>query len=126
MTAFSLRSGLAVAAGLIVLALVLKAAGHAGYLGADAPTRSAMVVSALLIAWYGNVIPKVVLRSPQAIAARRVAGWAFVLCGIVTAALWAFAPLSLALPAAIGVTVAAMALSVGACVVLRGRPSPSA
>ena len=88
MTRSKTIEGLLLAAGLIALSLALAWAGRTGLIGPDQPTRISMAAYGLFIAYYGNAIPKVLMRSERAIAARRFAGWAFVLCGIATSALW--------------------------------------
>jgi hypothetical protein len=76
-------------------------------LGADTPVRIMMI------------FPKAVLRTPVARASRRFAGWVFVLGGLVSAALWAFAPLAIATPAAMTVTAGSAILAIGFCFLTR-------
>jgi hypothetical protein len=90
-----------------------------GILGADTPVRVMMVFNALLLAYYGNAIPKAVLRTPVARASRRFAGWVFVLGGLISGALWAFAPLDIATPAAMTVTAGSAVLALGYCFLAR-------
>jgi len=92
MTKPNITEGLVLATGLIAISLGLAWAGKAGMIGADLPTRITMAISALFIAYYGNSIPKVLLRSERAIMARRLSGWAFVLAGLATAVLWFVMP----------------------------------
>ncbi|MEQ1755103.1 MAG: hypothetical protein ABL973_13340 [Micropepsaceae bacterium] len=96
MTTSKMTEGLILATGLIAISLGLAWAGKAGMVDADLPTRVTMAISGLFIAYYGNSIPKVLLRSEKAIWARRVIGWAFVLSGVGTAALWFILPVKLA------------------------------
>lgn len=96
MTTSKVTEGLILATGLIAISLGLAWAGKVGMVGADLPTRMTMAISGLFIAYYGNSIPKVLLRSEKAIMARRLIGWAFVLSGLGTAALWLFLPVNLA------------------------------
>jgi hypothetical protein len=49
-----------------------------------------MALYGLFIAYYGNSIPKVLMRSERAITARRFAGWAMVLAGLATTGIWIF------------------------------------
>ncbi|MEQ1819184.1 MAG: hypothetical protein ABL871_11295 [Terricaulis sp.] len=90
-------------------------------LGADTPVRVMMVFNALLLAYYGNAIPKAVLRTPVARAARRFAGWVFVFGGLISAGLWAFAPLDIATPAALTVTAGSAVLAFGYCFLSRSN-----
>jgi uncharacterized membrane protein len=108
------HSGL-VAAAMIAVSLAAAWGVMTGVLGADAPIRLMMVANALLLAYYGNAIPKAVLRTPVARSARRFAGWVFVLGGLISAALWAFAPLDFATPIALTVTAGSAILALGYC-----------
>ena len=109
--------GLAIA--MIALSLALAWAAKAGAVDGDLPTRISMVIAGLVIAFYGNVIPKLVLRSARARSARRLAGWAFVLSGLVCAALWAVAPLDVAMPVSIGMIASTVVLVFGSCILTR-------
>ena len=107
-------------AGLVATAMIAVSLAAAwgvmtGVLGHDAPVRLMMVFNALLLAYYGNAIPKAVLRTPVARNARRFAGWVFVLGGLISAALWAFAPLDIATPIALAVTAGSAILAIGYC-----------
>ena len=99
MTTSKVTEGLVLAAGLIAISLGLAWAGKAGMIGADLPTRVTMAISGLFIAYFGNAIPKVLLRSEKAIMARRMIGWAFVLAGLATAFLWFLLPVDQAVGA---------------------------
>lgn len=92
MTTPKVTEGLVLALGLIAISLGLAWAGRAGMIGADLPTRITMAISGFFIAYYGNTIPKVLLRSERAIMARRLSGWAFVLAGLATAGMWLILP----------------------------------
>ena len=96
MTRSKVTEGLVLALGLIAISLGLAWAGRAGVVAADVPTRITMVISCLLISFYGNAIPKVLLRSGNAIAARRISGWTMVLAGLSAAALWVTQPVDAA------------------------------
>jgi uncharacterized membrane protein len=74
-----------------------------------------MILSMLMIAYYGNTIPKVIAREAAARRALRLAGWAFVLAGLASAALWAFAPLDAATPVSIALVGGAVVLAFGSC-----------
>ena len=110
-----------VATAMIAVSLAVAWGVMAGQLGADAPTRTMMAVNSLLLACYGNAIPKAVLRSAASRTGRRFAGWVFVLAGLISAALWAFAPLDIATPAALTVTAGSAVLAFGYCFLSRGR-----
>jgi len=107
-------------AGMVATAMIAVSIAAAwgvmtGALGAGTPVRVMMVFNALILAYYGNAIPKAVLRTPIARAVRRFAGWVFVLGGLISAALWAFAPLDIATPAAMTVTAGSAILALGYC-----------
>ncbi len=107
-------------AGLVATAMIAVSLAAAwgvmtGVLGHDAPVRLMMVGNSLLLAYYGNAIPKAVLRTPVARSGRRFAGWVFVLGGLISAALWAFAPLDIATPIALAVTAGSAILAIGYC-----------
>lgn len=121
----TITQGLAVAIAMIAAALAVSWGAHKGLLGADASFRGLMVANALLLAYYGNAIPKAVLRSAALRAGRRFAGWVFVLAGLISAALWAFAPLDVATPAAISVIAAAIVLASGYCFLSRSKTAGS-
>jgi hypothetical protein len=107
------------AAFLIAISLALAWAARAGAVPGDWPTRITMILSTLMIAYYGNAIPKMILRSAAARNARRFAGWAFVLAGFAAAALWAVAPLDIATPASIAIVGGAVLLVFGYCLLAR-------
>jgi len=98
-----LIQGVAVAAVLITLALVLVYARAKGLLdkGDGSPAvRIFGVVTGLVLAYYGNVIPKrsACVDPLSASAARRqrllrFSGWVFTLAGVAYAAIWALAPM---------------------------------
>ncbi|NOT40472.1 MAG: hypothetical protein HOP13_08270 [Alphaproteobacteria bacterium] len=113
-------------AGLVATAMIAASLAAAwgvttGVLGPDTPVRVMMVFNALLLAYYGNAIPKAVLRTPVARSGRRFAGWVFVLGGLISAALWAFAPLDIATPIALTVTAGSAILAIGYCRLSRAK-----
>src|SRR5579872_1839031 len=84
---------------MLVLALGATFAYKLGYIGRDPVTRLVMGVIGLWIAWYGNQMPKAMVRVPvpaSAGQARRVASWSMVLSGLLYAGMWAFAPIPVA------------------------------
>ena len=92
--------GLVVAGLLIGSALAIVAARRLHLLGGpDLAPRLFGLVCGLVLAAYGNVIPRRLVRyepdsgrPARRQAALRFAGWAFVLAGLTNAAIWAFAP----------------------------------
>lgn len=104
-----------VATAMIAVSLAVAWGVMAGQLGADVPTRAMMAINSLLLAYYGNAIPKAVLRSAASRAGRRFAGWVFVIAGLTSAALWTLAPLDIAASAAITIIAGAVVLAFGYC-----------
>lgn len=115
----NLAQSAVLALGLIAISLSLAWAGRAGYVDGDWPTRITMILSTLMIAYFGNMIPKAIKRTANARAASRLTGWAFVLAGLAATALWAFAPLDLAMPASIAIIGATVVLVFGYCLLAR-------
>ncbi|MBP6011312.1 MAG: hypothetical protein KBA31_03705 [Alphaproteobacteria bacterium] len=114
-----------VATAMIGVSIVAAWGVMTGALDGDTPVRVMMVFNALILAYYGNAIPKAVLRTPIARAARRFAGWVFVLGGLISAALWAFVPLDIATPAAVTVTAGSAILAFSYCFLNRSRSEAS-
>ncbi len=74
-----------------------------------------------MIAYYGNRAPKAVAPSACARQVARVAGWSFVLSGLVYAGLWALAPIPVALAAGTAVIAAGMIVTLAYGFRLRAR-----
>jgi len=94
-----LARAVVVAGLLIAAALAAVGARRAGLIADADPARISGILSGLVLAFYGNVIPRRLVRyepdSPQPArrqAALRFSGWAFVLAGLANALVWAFAP----------------------------------
>jgi hypothetical protein len=95
-----LTFGLAVACGFLAIALTARYLEAAGLVDADSSRRATQVVIGLLLAVYGNFMPKRATASGVAVchsrwsqSALRVGGWAMALAGLLHAAFWAFAPI---------------------------------
>jgi hypothetical protein len=108
-------AGVIAAAVLLAVSAGLKLLVARGLVPAEAAPRGTQALIGLMLAAYGNYMPKVLgsLANP-AVAARtqlalRIGGWAFALAGLAYAALWAFAPIGLADALSIPVIAAAMA-----------------
>lgn len=92
-----LIGALAWAGGIIALALGATFARKLGYIDSDTVTRVVIGINGLMIAWFGNRMPKAVVPSAYARQVTRIGGWAMVLSGLVYAGLWAFAPIPVAI-----------------------------
>jgi hypothetical protein len=85
----------------LVVALTLKWAAAHHIVSSDMPVRGIEVLMGLMIAFYGNAIPKTLLRFREGKAEggrtqslRRTIGWLLTVGGLGFAAVWASAPLS--------------------------------
>jgi hypothetical protein len=117
----TIGEGLALGALIIAASLGNVVAQKTGLISPDGGTRGSMVIFSLIIAYYGNVIPKVIVRSERALAARRFAGWAFAMSGLASAALWIAAPRDIATTASIALIGSAIVLVFGYCLISRRR-----
>jgi hypothetical protein len=112
--------GLGVAALVLVAAAALRYAEAAEILGGDGARRAMQILVGLVLAAYGDRMPKAYAsalqrpcRGGRIQSVIRVGGWSMTLAGLGYAALWALAPLAFA-------DVASMALVGSACAVLIG------
>ena len=112
---------LVVAGALVAAALAATAARQAGWIDADAVTRIVMGGTGLMLAWYGNRMPKRFVPAAAARRVNRVGGWSMAISGLIYGALWAFAPLDLALWLGCGAVMLGMAVTVGYCVSVARR-----
>jgi hypothetical protein len=107
--------------GIILLALCATGARKLGYLDGETVTRLVVGANGLMIAWFGNRLPKAFVPGARARSARRVAGWSLVLSGIVYAGLWAFAPIPVAVAAGSAAVITGIAVTFGYCLSLRSK-----
>ncbi len=107
----------------IMLALALGAsfAYRRHLIDHDTVTRVVSGAIGLWMAWYGNRIPKRFTRSAPARQVQRVAAWSTVLSGLVYAALWAFAPIPVAIWYGSGAILTGLVLTFGYCLSGPGR-----
>ncbi|AQA00951.1 ammonium transporter [Sphingopyxis sp. QXT-31] len=106
---------------MIALALGATALRQFGYIDADTMTRVVVGINGIMIAWYGNRMPKTLAPGNIARRVQRVGGWAFVLSGLVYAALWAFAPIDVAVGGGCAAVLGGMAVTLAYCLSLRRR-----
>lgn len=116
-----LMGSLAWGGGLIALALAATVARDLDYITSDTVTRMVMGATGLMIAWYGNRMPKAFVPSAAARQVARVGGWSMALSGLVYAGLWALAPFSVALVIGCGAVLAGIAATIGYCLSLRAK-----
>jgi hypothetical protein len=116
-----LVGSLAWGGGMVALALAASLARKLGYVDADTVTRVVVGVNGLMIAWYGNRMPKTFVPSASARQARRVGGWSMALSGLVYAGLWAFAPIQTATFGGCGALIVGLAVTFGYCLALRDK-----
>jgi hypothetical protein len=116
-----LITDLAWGVGILVVALVASFARKLGYVDGDTVTRVVMGLTGLMIASFGNRMPKAFVPSSCARQARRVAAWSMVLSGLVYAGLWAFAPIPAAVAGGCGAVLLGIAVTVGYCISLRSK-----
>lgn len=120
-----LVSDLAWGGGILVLALGASFARKLGYVDADTVTRMVMGATGLMVAWFGNRMPKRIVPSSRARQAARVGGWTMTLSGLVYAGLWLFAPIQLAVAGGCSAVIAGIAVTLGYCLSLRAKAKAS-
>jgi hypothetical protein len=116
-----LMAGLTWGFGIVAVALSASTARKLGYLDAETVQRLVIGANGLMVAWYGNRMPKAFVPNAGARRARRVGGWAMVLSGLVYAGLWAFAPMAVATIGGTAAILAGMAVTLGYCLTLRRK-----
>ncbi len=107
--------------GIVGLALGATFARDQGLVDGDMVTRIVMGATGLMVAWFGNRMPKAVVPSAWGRQANRVGGWSMALSGLVYAGLWAFAPTDVAIVGGSGAVILGIAVTLGYCLSLKGR-----
>ena len=116
-----LINSLAWGGGILVLALAATLARNLGYIDQEATMRIVLGATGLMIASFGNRIPKTFAPSAGARKAQRVAAWSMVLSGLVYAGAFIFAPVMTAVVVGCGAVILGMAVTFGYCLSLRNR-----
>jgi hypothetical protein len=116
-----LKQGIAWGGSVLVVALCAVLARKLGYIDSDTVNRVVFGTNGLMIAWYGNQMPKAVVPGCQAFKARRVAAWSMVLSGLLYAGLWAFAPVPVATAVGTLAVFAGVAVTLSYCFSLRAK-----
>src|SRR5262245_34882919 len=113
-------SALGIAAFMLVTAAALRYAQGLDVISAEAARRANHTVIGLVLALFGNLMPKDIARSRMSACASwrlqsplRVGGWLFTLAGLVYAGFSALAPIAIADTVAISVVAAATLITVG-------------
>lgn len=120
------RMDLAWGVGIVLLALAATFARNQGWIDEDTVTRIVLGAIGLMVAWFGNRMPKRFVPSERARRASRFAGWSMALSGLVYAGMFAFAPLAAAIvvgPAAVAIGLLA---TIAFCLRLRAEGRVSA
>lgn len=116
-----LIDGFAWGGSIVALAIGATLAHKLGYIEADTVHRVIFGSIGLMVAGFGNRIPKAFVPSAQARRAKRVAGWSMVLSGVIYAGMWVFAPIPLATWGGLGAILAGMAVTMGYCLSLQSK-----
>ncbi|QIK79890.1 ammonium transporter [Sphingomonas piscis] len=106
---------------MILVALAATAARKAGLLDADTVTRIVLTIIGLMVAWYGNRMPKTFTPNASARQVQRFGGWSMALSGLLYATLWALAPFDAALWLGCGAIMAGIAATAIYGFSLRGK-----
>jgi len=107
--------------GIVGLALVASQLRSQGMIDAETTTRIVLAATGLMVAWFGNRIPKAFVPSARARQAKRVAGWSLAISGLIYAGLFAFAPMDAAVAGGCGAVALGILITFAYCLSLRGR-----
>jgi hypothetical protein len=118
--------GIAWGGGIVALALGATLARQLGYIDSDTVTRLVIGMNGIMIAWYGNRMPKILAPSDTARRLARVAGWSLALSGLIYAGFWAFAPIPVAVIGGCVAVGAGIAVTLGYCLSLRAKARAAA
>lgn len=121
-----LVTAVAIASTLIAVTLGLNWAEAEGLVGADMSVRAVIVLAGLVLAWYGNEVPKAIVRSERARTAKRFSGWVFTLAGLGSAAGGVLLPIDMAVTAELAVVGGGLLLVVFYCLATRQGPQATA
>lgn len=116
-----LVSDLAWGIGIVVLALASSYARKLGYIEAETVTRIVMCSIGLMVAWFGNRMPKKFVPNDLARRAARVGGWSMALSGLLYASLWVFAPMQVAVAGGSAAVILGILVTIGYCLSLRSK-----
>lgn len=116
-----LVSNLAWGIGIMVLALASTYARGLGYIEAETVTRIVMCAIGLMVAWFGNRMPKRFVPNAWARQAARVGGWSMALSGLIYAILWVFASTQVAVVGGSAAVILGILVTISYCLSLRSK-----
>ncbi len=119
-------AGIAIASTIIAATLGLNWAEAEGLVSADMSVRAVIVLAGLALAWYGNEVPKAIVHSERARAAKRFSGWVFAIAGLSSAAGGAVLPVDMAITAELVVVGGGLLLVLCYCLATRQGPEATA
>ena len=109
-------------AGIVVLALACSLARILGYIDQETSLRIVLGATGLMIASFGDRIPKKFAPGAGARKAQRVTAWSMVLSGLVYAGAFVLAPtMAMAMVIGCGAVILGLAVTLGYCLSLRNR-----
>ncbi len=114
-------SSLGWAIGIIVVALAASYARTIGMMDQESVERVVLGVTGLMVAAFGNRLPKTFAPSETARKVNRVGGWSLAISGLIYAVLWAFAPFQVALVGGCAAIVIGIAITFVYCLRMRAR-----
>ena len=115
------RSSLAWGIGIVALALAATFARKQGLVDAAMVDRIVMGSIGLMVAWFGNQMPKRFVPSARARQAQRVAGWSMALSGLIYAGFWVAAPKDVAVIGGSLAVLLGIAVTMAYCLSLRNK-----
>lgn len=117
-----LTNSLAWGGGILALALICSLARTLGYLDQETTLRIVLGTTGLMIAAFGNRIPKKFATGARTRKAQRVTAWSMVLSGLVYAGAFVLAPtMSTAMIVGCGAIVLGLAVAVVYCLSAQDR-----
>ena len=116
-----LIESLAWGGGVFVLALVCSVARNLGYIDQETTTRIVLGATGLMIAAFGNRIPKTFAPGACARKVQRFTAWTLVLSGLIYTGAFIFAPMDMAVVIGCGAIILGIAINFIYCLSLRTR-----
>lgn len=114
-------SSLAWGIGIVLLALAATFARKQGLIEAQTVDRIVMGSIGLMVAWFGNQMPKKFVPTARAQQATRVAGWSMALSGLAYAAFWVSALKNVAVIGGSLAVLLGIAVTAAYCMSLRNK-----